>query len=106
MICTHCGSKAAFVIFVKYDPKKGRIDSCNRCSNTSVGTLHDVYWPGGSHYNDNICDAKTGKPIELTSRGQKARVMREQGLSEAGDFYHGSRCQPPPPQRTPPQRKR
>ena len=99
MICTHCGSKEAFVISVMWDPVNGRKSFCNMCSNTRPSTFHDVYWPGGAHYNDNICDKKTGKPIELTSRGQKARVMKEQGLSEAGDLYHGSRFSPTPSKR-------
>jgi hypothetical protein len=65
------------------------MESCNNCGTHSVSFIPDVYWPGHTHTNPNITD-NMGREIELTSRSQKARIMREKGLSEAGDRYHGS----------------
>lgn len=88
MICSTCNNEAHHV-HVSIDEKGKKTESCNRCGSYSTTWRPDVYWPGHPHTNPNITD-RMGREILLTSPRHKAQVMREQGLSEAGDRYHGS----------------
>lgn len=74
---------------MRIDENGQSVETCNFCGSFSTTYIPDVYWPGHSHTNPNITD-RMGNPIYLESRQHKARVMKEQGLSEAGDRVHGS----------------
>lgn len=89
MICRNCG-EASHHISTKISDAGMPMDTCTNCGDVGNSGLPDVYWPGYTHKNDNICDMM-GKPIELTSRRHKAQVMKEKGLRESGDPYHGTR---------------
>lgn len=67
-------------------------DQCNLCDSSCrvASGVPDVYWPGQPHYNDNLVDKATGKPVLLTSKRHKAEVMKKLGVVEAGDRYHGA----------------
>ena len=94
MTCEGCGNKEAYHVVSRYDRATGLFDSiCDRCGGSERGEMpvhSDVYWPGHPHYNRNICD-KMGRPIFLESREHKARIMKEQGIREAGDSIRGAR---------------
>jgi len=89
--CRGCGNSAAYRVQARMIENK-IIDICDRCGDVGSAHVPDVYWPGHAYKSENITDAN-GNPILLTSRRHKAEVMREQGLSEAGDKYHGSRVE-------------
>ncbi len=61
-------------------------DRCGGISGADVGTP-DVHWPG-IHKDPNIVD-KMGNEILLESRRHKAQLLRERGMREANDRYHG-----------------
>ena len=88
MICGTCGEEC-YHSHVAYSDSGERMETCNNCGNVTITYIPDVYWPGHVHTNPNITD-RMGHPIELTSRRHKAQVMRQQGISEAGDRFHGS----------------
>jgi hypothetical protein len=53
----------------------------------------DVYFDpskGSNQIDPNLCDRYTG-PIPFSSKQEKAAVMKQLGLREAGDKEHGSR---------------
>ena len=87
--CRNCGNTSAYhlkTIFIK----EGRIDSCNACGLSVSTWFPDVYWPGHSYKSENITD-EIGIPILLESKRHKATLMRQQGMTEAGDRVHGMR---------------
>lgn len=88
MICGTC-NEFTHRIRVRFDDGI-KSEICDRCGDVGKVGLPDVFWPGHAHYNPNITD-NMGKEILLTSRNHKARVMKEQRMSEAGDAYHGSK---------------
>lgn len=89
--CDGCGNKLAYKISIHYT-KEGRDCSCDKCGSVGLSGIPDVYWKG-THSCENITD-NMGTPIVFTSRRHKAEVMKKQGISEAGDMYHGSRYVP------------
>lgn len=88
MTCSACGNKSAYRIVTAYHEGK-LLDSCDRCGNHEATTIHDVYWPGHPHYNSQLVD-KFGRPILITSKAHKARILKEKGLIEAGDTVRGA----------------
>lgn len=61
---------------------------CRTCRNGSINS-HDVYWDGKPEIN-LADDPLTEKPREFLSKGHKAAYLRDRGLMEAGDRYHGA----------------
>lgn len=90
MKCSNCKNKEAHIIRMSFDEKGKLFENCNKCGAVSTTWTPDVYWPGHAHENSNLCGAD-GKPVYLTSRRHKAEVMRELGVSEAGDRVKGAR---------------
>ena len=64
------------------------VEWCDECSKGSHAVVYDVYWDGKPE--ENLADGPDGKPRVFLSKGQKARYLRERGLSEAGDRVHGA----------------
>lgn len=87
--CRGCGNDHAYRVSIRL-VGEDYVDICNRCGDVGSTYVPDVYWPGYAYKSENITD-KNGEPILLTSRRHKAEVMRQQGIVEAGDRYHGSR---------------
>lgn len=89
--CRGCGNDKAYHLSMKII-EGVPYDICDRCglTSSSMSSVPDVFWPGHAYKSENILDSH-GQPILLTSRRHKADVMRQQGLSEAGDTHHGSR---------------
>lgn len=61
---------------------------CDLCSDVPAPTIPDVYW-GNGRIIENLVDER-GQPIRFMSKGHKAAVLKEKGLSEIGDKIHGS----------------
>jgi hypothetical protein len=68
--------------------------SCNFCSAFTGPDIQDVYFPG-PHTCQNITD-KDGKPMFFSTRSEKARALKERGMSEAGDRIRGAYSMPRP----------
>lgn len=79
MVCGGCQNKEAYQIHGWYDDKTGYNEICDRCGNlsTSDATIPDVWWNGRPYYSEAL-------GVEFTSRSQKARVMKEKGVTELG----------------------
>lgn len=95
MDCRNCKRTDAY--HVRTSVENGEfLDSCNFCGGFYSAGLEfaDVYFPG-PHVSENITDDR-GVPIRLESRAHKARLMRERGMTEAGDRIRGSYDLPKP----------
>lgn len=84
MICSGCGNQEAYQWRMN---KYG--ESCNKCANFIVNTF-DVFFKEPS-FEEHLADLKHPQGQWVTSKSHKARLMKEQGVREAGDRTHGSR---------------
>lgn len=89
-----CGATNWHYWRVKYHDKYGRVESCSECSNDKTPQLSpDVYFDaskGANQTDPNLCDRYKG-PIPFSSKREKAAIMKQMGLREAGDKEHGAR---------------
>lgn len=85
MICKGCHQEA-YQVHGWYDKETGYNEVCNACGNlySSDASIPDVFWNGKPYYSEAL-------GCEFTSRSQKARVMKEQGVSELGSQRLGSK---------------
>lgn len=61
---------------------------CKDCRKPKAG-LPDVFFDGKPE--ENLADdPHTGKPRVFSSKGEKAAYLKERGIREAGDRYHGA----------------
>lgn len=92
MTCNTCGNMKAYHIRSAWDGERLR-DFCDAatCGNLDMAGagIPDVYLPRGGMKFANLCD-DMGRPYEITSKRQKAEVMRKLGVSEAGDRVQGA----------------
>lgn len=89
--CNGCQKEVDFkdIVFVVAREKATDLERyCRSCRNP-ISTVHDVYWDGKPEIN-LADDPSTGKPIVFSSKGEKARYLKERGLVEAGDRKHGA----------------
>ena len=86
MICQGCHNESAYQVHGWYDDKAGYKEVCDRCGNLSStdAPIPDVWWNGRPYYSESL-------QCELTSRSQKARVMKEKGVSELGSQKLGNK---------------
>lgn len=63
---------------------------CDQCGRLGAMSIPDVYFKRSGETYQNLTD-KMGRPIEFSSRGDKAVFMKSNGIREAGDSIHGSR---------------
>lgn len=61
------------------------LDACSECSGIRTSNTHDVYFRA-PYWEQHMGP----EPIYIESRQQKAMIMKERGLREAGDRVHGS----------------
>ena len=91
MICK-CGNKEATFSksgFVRNERgEREYYEYCNVCGDAGPVYVPDVFWDGKPE--ENLADGPDGKPITFLSRGQKAQYLRDRGICEAGDQYHGA----------------
>ncbi len=86
MKCGGCGNPEAYQMHGWYDDKEGYVEVCDKCGNlsSSEASIPDVYWNGRPYYSEAL-------GCELTSRSQKARVMKEKGVTELGSQKLGNK---------------
>lgn len=85
MMCSGCKNEHAHQTH-GYISDGVYIESCDRCSqlSSSDASIPDVFWNGRPYYSEAL-------GVEFTSRSQKARVMKEMGVSELGDTKLGQK---------------
>lgn len=87
MVCDSCGNRAA----TRISYSKGK-EACDKCGDIGSFKFSDVFFKS-SYFDPNLSDpVKSPFGTHITSREQKARVMKECGLKESGDRKHGSRA--------------
>ena len=65
--------------------------SCERCGKLPAFKFSDVFFKE-PYFDQHIADPdKSPLGTHIESREHKAAVMRQYGLSERGDKFHGSR---------------
>lgn len=97
MVCNGCGNEEAHKVRIRYDQgqekdrnkERTKIETCDRCEDFTVHT-YDAYFREPS-FEENLADSKHPQGQWVTSKGHKARLMREQGVKESGDRQHGAR---------------
>lgn len=84
--CRGCGRQSTHIRTIVEDDTF--FDQCDHpeCGNLSSidATIPDVFWNGRPYYSEAL-------GVEFTSRSQKARVMKERGLSELGNQKFGEK---------------
>ena len=87
MLCENCGTSEAS----RVSYSSSGACSCDRCGKLPGFKFSDVFFKG-SYFDPNIADpAKSPWGNHIRSREHKASLMRELGIRERGDKYHGSR---------------
>lgn len=88
IIVCYCGAKEPmqWVSSSSVDEKGQKLEWCNVCTATTAYSIPDVYWDG--KVESNLADAH-GNPAVFTSKRDKARFLKEKGLSEVGDRVRG-----------------
>lgn len=86
MKCSGCHNEEAYQMHGWYDEKEGYLEVCDKCGNlsSSDASIPDVFWNGRPYFSEAL-------DCELTSRSQKARVMKEKGVSELGSEKLGNK---------------
>lgn len=86
MICLNCNSTEAKI----WRKCEDGTESCNNCSNVRNPGLPDVYFKQ-PYFDPNLADKKNPQGRWIDSKGQKAQIMKDIGVREAGDKKHGAR---------------
>lgn len=92
MTCNGCQNKNANFVkagFLRNEKDEREFyECCDGCGGAGPVYAPDVFWDGKPE--ENLADGPDGKPITFLSRGQKARYLKEKGIYEAGDSFHGA----------------
>lgn len=80
MTCRGCRNEEAYQVHGWVDSETGYNEVCDRCGglSSSMASVPDVFWNNRPYYSEAL-------GVEFTSRSQKARVMKEMGVSELGN---------------------
>lgn len=95
MKCDNCQNENAHAYKMKIS-SKGEVNSCcDKCGGKgSISTFHDVYFRS-PYWDENFTSEKDpqtwDKGTFITSKSQKARLMKESKMFESGDKVHGAR---------------
>lgn len=85
-VCRGCGRESIHIrTIVEGDTLMDQCDhpDCGNLAMVNAG-VPDVFWNGRPYYSEAL-------DVEFTSRSQKARIMKERGLSELGDRKLGEK---------------
>jgi len=97
MICDGCGNQKAWRQTIRWDDTTHeKFETCDRCGDCSGGGVPDVYFrsPEWVEHLADENDPKTwDKGTFVTSKRQKAEVMKRLNLRESGDRIHGARLE-------------
>lgn len=92
--CKSCGSADYYYWRFTIDSKGVSYEECSECSKRNTPNLSpDVYFDkskGSNQTDPNLC-GRNGIPIPFSSKREKAAILKQLGLREAGDKNHGSR---------------
>ena len=88
MLCSGCGNDHAVAVHIVYD-KDGKHEFCDACGKVSSVYVPDVAVPAGGYFDENLGSF-------ITSRRQKAALMKEKGLVEAGNRVNRTLGKPMP----------
>lgn len=92
--CNNCGSTTWYYFRTRYTDKEEVIRGCSDCSNgPTPKSSPDVYFnpsKGSDQTDPNLC-RRNGIPIPFSSKREKAAILKQKGIREAGDKIHGSR---------------
>ncbi len=92
--CKTCGSSTYYHWRFTIDKDGNRYESCNDCAKMAIPNLcPDVFFDsskGANQTDPNLHDRYKGA-IPFSSKREKAAIMKQLGLREAGDKEHGSR---------------
>lgn len=85
MTCSGC-QKESHQIHGWIDEKGDYQEMCAECGGVSSvdAGIPDVFWNGRPYYSEAL-------GVEFTSRSQKARILKERGLSEMGSQKLGEK---------------
>ena len=88
MTCPNCQQEVNRIMGLA--KKTGMVYTCARCGQLPMLTIPDIYFrqPG---IEEHLADAKNPEGTFITSKTHKAEVMKQLGLVESGDRFHGSR---------------
>jgi len=88
MRCDNCGNEVGHIrIFYN---KHGRKCVCSYCGDVGIAGIPDVYFDK-PYFDEHLADEKHPEGRFITSKGEKARIMKKLGLREAGDHIRGMR---------------
>lgn len=92
--CETCKSTDYYYWRVSVDDLGNRSQYCSSCFSGNVPSLSpDVYFDrskGANQVDPNLC-TRDGKQIPFSSKREKAAILKQLGLREAGDKNHGAR---------------
>jgi len=92
MKCDGCGNENATRIRTYFDDNKQMKEICDKCGVVSNTASPDVYFRD-AYFDGNLGDGKHPYGQWITSKTHKAKIMREQGVSERGDRIRGARTE-------------
>lgn len=80
-----CGNEEAAYVRVFFDQKTGQKthEICDKCGNVDIPVLSDVYFKE-PYFDEHLADKDHKHGRWVYSKRQKAQIMKEQGLREAG----------------------
>ncbi len=90
MKCEGCGKEARVTRTWHENGKKVEVCDHADCGDLSTPWTPDVYFRKPEMVENLADEAHPGGQV-VESKQHKARLMREQGVREDGDRYHGSR---------------
>lgn len=88
MLCDGCGNLDAYRLSIR-----GGSECCDTCGQLSRVQFSDVYFRE-AYMDPHLIDVtkpEQNDGVWISSREQKARLLREKGLREIGDRQHGGR---------------
>ncbi len=96
MHCNTCSSDVAARVRIGVTKEGKTWEYCDMCGNLPPAWMPDVYLggPGGTPRTDeNLCNPQTGKPIEFSTKREKAAIMRMLNVRQAdsAEHQHGGR---------------
>lgn len=88
MTCNRCGNDQAYHVKTSYED--GQVhDLCDKCGVGSTFYAPDVYFKQ-PYWDENLGSQDDPGPKFISSRAQKAYLLKKNNLREAGDRVHGA----------------
>jgi hypothetical protein len=91
MKCNGCGADNAIKMRIVYDEKENvSREICDHCGLRGSVGVPDVYFRS-PYFDENLGDERNPNGQRIESKMHKAAIMRQLGVTEAGDKRHGAR---------------